>query len=88
MGKEKITSEYGSQSVYYEEYYEKLNVRGRGIGSRAFQKLHMAMEKPYNKKHFAKVLEIGAGTGEHLEFINHSYDEYLLTDIRMPSLLY
>jgi SAM-dependent methyltransferase len=82
--KKNFNDEYGSQSVYYEQYYEKLNVRGNGIGSRAFQKLHIAMEKPYNGEFFAKVLEIGAGTGEHLEFVNHPYDEYLLTDIRKP----
>lgn len=59
---------------------------GGGLASRAFQKLHKAMEKPYNNKFFPKVLEIGGGTGEHLDFINHGYNEYLLTDIRKPSL--
>jgi phosphatidylethanolamine/phosphatidyl-N-methylethanolamine N-methyltransferase len=86
MVKKRITSDHGSQSLYYEKFYETINVRGGGIGSRAFQKLHQAMEKPYNKKFFAKVLEIGAGTGEHLEFINHKFDEYILTDIRKPIL--
>jgi ubiquinone/menaquinone biosynthesis C-methylase UbiE len=86
MDKKEINSDYGSQSIYYEKYYEALNVRGGGIGSRTFQKLHQAMEKPYNKQFFAKVLEIGAGTGEHLDFVNHQYDEYFVTDIRKPIL--
>lgn len=29
---------------------------------------------------YSKVLEIGAGTGEHLPFVRHSFDEYTLTD--------
>ena len=84
--KKKISSDHGSQSVYYEKYYESINVRGGGIGSRAFKQLHEAMEKPYNKEYFGRVLEIGAGTGEHLDFVKHEYDEYLLTDIRKPIL--
>jgi phosphatidylethanolamine/phosphatidyl-N-methylethanolamine N-methyltransferase len=86
MMKKKISSDHGSQSVYYEKYYESINVRGGGIGSRAFKQLHEAMEKPYNKEYFGRVLEIGAGTGEHLDFVKHEYDEYLLTDIRKPIL--
>jgi phosphatidylethanolamine/phosphatidyl-N-methylethanolamine N-methyltransferase len=44
------------------------------------------MEKPYNGGHWSRVLEIGGGSGEHLDFIKHSYDSYILTDIRMPVL--
>lgn len=29
---------------------------------------------------YPRVLEIGAGTGEHLAFVRHSFDEYMLTD--------
>ena len=29
---------------------------------------------------YSKVLEIGAGTGEHLSFVRHSFGEYTLTD--------
>jgi ubiquinone/menaquinone biosynthesis C-methylase UbiE len=86
MRKKIVSSEYGSQSIYYEKFYEKVNVRGTGLGARTFKKLHETMERPYRKQFFSKVLEIGAGTGEHLEFVTHSYDEYVLTDIRKPIL--
>jgi ubiquinone/menaquinone biosynthesis C-methylase UbiE len=33
------------------------------------------------QKHYSRVLEIGAGTGEHLTFVKHSFDEYVLSDI-------
>lgn len=36
--------------------------------------------------HFSRVLEIGAGTGEHFHFVRHQYDQYVLTDID-PSTL-
>ncbi|MPW34911.1 class I SAM-dependent methyltransferase [Vibrio sp. B1Z05] len=42
---------------------------------------HKATEALFKKTHhFSKVLEVAAGTGEHLLSVNHSYDEYILTD--------
>lgn len=32
--------------------------------------------------HFANVIELGAGSGEHIPFVKHSFDSYLMTDIR------
>lgn len=42
---------------------------------------HKLVEKnlPANTA-FSRVLEIGAGTGEHLGFVNHAFDEYIMTD--------
>lgn len=34
--------------------------------------------------HFGKVLEVGAGTGMHLQFVRHSYEEYWITDSNQP----
>ena len=34
--------------------------------------------------HFARVLEVGAGTGMHLKFVRHAYDEYWITDHSQP----
>ncbi|MCB1787204.1 MAG: class I SAM-dependent methyltransferase [Chromatiaceae bacterium] len=36
--------------------------------------------------HFARVLEVGAGTGVHIKFVRHTFDEYLLTDLNPPFL--
>lgn len=48
---------------------------------------HRLIEKDYGViDHFAKVLEIGAGTGEHLPFINHSFNEYTLSDLDQKTL--
>jgi phosphatidylethanolamine/phosphatidyl-N-methylethanolamine N-methyltransferase len=77
-----MNQDYGSQDLYYEKFYNLINVRGAGAASRAFQKLHQRMEKPYNEDYFKEVLEIGAGTGEHLDFVQHKFDSYVLSDIR------
>lgn len=42
---------------------------------------HKLVEKKYHShQHFNRVLEIGAGTGEHISFVRHTFDEYILTD--------
>ena len=42
---------------------------------------HSNAEKHFDKDdHFSKVLEIGVGPGEHLPFVRHSFDQYVLTD--------
>lgn len=42
---------------------------------------HRLAEKDFGQdKHFERVLEIGAGTGEHLTFVRHHFDKYILTD--------
>lgn len=43
---------------------------------------HRLVEKAYGPHvHFGRVLEIGAGTGEHLSHVRHRFDEYTLTDM-------
>lgn len=48
---------------------------------------HRLTEKQFQKRdHFSKVLEIGAGTGEHLGFVRHSFDQYVLSDMDAKTL--
>lgn len=43
---------------------------------------HRLTEKRFkDRNHFQKVLEIGAGTGEHIGFVRHGFDQYVLTDL-------
>ena len=76
---------YGSQEVFYKEYYKSV-IFGKGFGPRAVRKTHKSMEKPFKNKSYDSVLEIGGGVGEHLDFIRHQYEKYVLTDIRKPVL--
>ena len=48
---------------------------------------HRLTERRFLKtSSFAKVLEIGAGTGEHLTFVRHGFDQYVLTDLDTRAL--
>jgi ubiquinone/menaquinone biosynthesis C-methylase UbiE len=48
---------------------------------------HKLVEKAYDgQKHFGQVLEVGAGTGEHLQHVRHGFDRYTLTDLDPKTL--
>ncbi len=48
---------------------------------------HRLTEKRFKERdHFSRVLEIGAGTGEHLAFVRHGFDQYVLTDLDAKTL--
>ena len=48
---------------------------------------HRLTEKRFQKHdHFPKVLEIGAGTGEHIGFVRHGFDQYVLSDLDAKTL--
>ena len=48
---------------------------------------HRLTEKNFKERdYFARVLEIGAGTGEHLGFVRHGFDQYVLTDLDAKTL--
>ena len=43
---------------------------------------HRLVERPFgHSSHFSRVLEVGAGSGIHLNFVRHRFDEYHLTDV-------
>jgi ubiquinone/menaquinone biosynthesis C-methylase UbiE len=57
------------------------------LQSAVMRSSHVLTEKPFGPLvHFGKVLEVGAGTGEHIRFVRHSFDEYVLTDIDEATL--
>lgn len=48
---------------------------------------HRLTERKFNAQaHFGRVLEIGAGTGEHLGFVHHTFDQYVLSDLDEKTL--
>lgn len=54
---------------------------------RVMRASHRLLEKRFGAAaRFGRVLEVGAGTGEHLPFVRHAYDEYVVTD-RDPEAL-
>jgi ubiquinone/menaquinone biosynthesis C-methylase UbiE len=48
---------------------------------------HKLTEKKFDAGvHFGKVLEVGAGTGEHFSFVRHSFDQYIFSDLDAKTL--
>jgi SAM-dependent methyltransferase len=66
---------------YYAEHYDSV-VHG-GVGGRVQSAFHAAVERPFaSADRFENVLEVGATRGEHLEFVRHGFDRYVMLDIR------
>ena len=66
--------------------YEKNNY-DEGLVGYFLTKSHEWSEHQFGPNfHFSKVLEVGAGTGMHIKFVKHSYNEYHITDLN-PSFL-
>ncbi|HEY9825707.1 MAG TPA: class I SAM-dependent methyltransferase [Stenomitos sp.] len=70
----------------FSEVYDESNYSSP-LQSSVMRASHKLVEKAYDKKvHFGRVLEVGAGTGAHLPFVRHSFDEYTLTDLDPKTL--
>ena len=62
----------------FAEVYDEANYSSP-LQSAVMRASHRLTERPYDERtHFARVVEIGAGTGEHLPFVRHTFDEYTL----------
>ncbi len=60
--------------------YDTLNY-GRSLSAYFMRRGHALLEKPFDaSRSFGKVVEVGAGAGEHLGFVRHRFDDYLMTD--------
>ena len=70
------------QGNYYDLHYQSVHYKGSlGLFTSFY---HQQLERRRkSKSHYPKVLEIGAGTGEHLQFVKHTFDEYILSDITL-----
>ena len=65
---------------YYENYYERVH---SNLKSRSKFSFHFQLESVHSiSVRHPVVLELGAGDSNHLKFVKHSFDTYLLTDIR------
>ena len=67
-------------AAYYSQHYDRLHTRGP-LG-RASANFHKGLERPHIGKHYPQTLELGAGNMTHFSFVRHSFDRYLMSDIR------
>jgi ubiquinone/menaquinone biosynthesis C-methylase UbiE len=68
----------------YKSIYDKTQYGNRT--GRASSFFHTALEKGLDHSHFKNVLEVGSGSGEHLQFIRHNFDKYIVSDLFMPDI--
>ena len=66
-------------SEFYESSFDGLYATGftgflKGI-------VHKLMEFPFRNSRVEKILEVGAGRGIHLNYVNEEFDKYYMTDI-------
>lgn len=66
--------------------YEGKNYN-EGMAGYFLTKSHAWCENAFGPEtHFARVLEVGAGTGIHIDHIRHGFDQYVMTDLNPPML--
>ena len=71
---------------WYANHYSQVTATADGSAFHSY--IHRAMEHRFGPDdHFNSVLEVGGNRGEHLEFVRHRFDSYLLTDLYEPNLL-
>ena len=77
----------GSQSNYYDRLYSKVvGKNATGILSLFWKYPHILLEKPFKNNEGYKIIEVGAGQGEHIDFVVPNYSEYLVTDKNINQL--
>lgn len=70
---------------WYDNHYSTVAATGRGSVFHRY--MHRAMERRFGiGLAFSRVLEVGGNRGEHIPFVRHQYDEYVLTDLHPPQV--
>lgn len=67
-------------SVFYREYYEKVFNSGGFVGW-SYRKTHRAVEGNFRSNAGLSILEIGAGSGEHFDFVAPDFAKYTMVDL-------
>lgn len=64
------------------EIYERIYYQSNPLVAAINLSGHRLIEADYPETvHFSRVLEVGAGSGVHLEYVHHKFDEYIVSDI-------
>ena len=67
--------------------YEKIYYKSNPLVAYFNNGGHFLSERFFSEKdYFGRVCEVGAGTGYHLQYVRHGFDEYFITDINRDLL--
>jgi phosphatidylethanolamine/phosphatidyl-N-methylethanolamine N-methyltransferase len=71
--------------LWYGEHYSTTSATANGS---LFEKyMHRAMEAPFTRSdRYDRVLEVGGNRGEHVPYIRHAFESYVLSDLYMPDV--
>ncbi len=71
--------------TWYANHYSSVTASANGSGFERF--LHRSMERRFGReRHFARVLEVGGNRGEHVPYVRHGFDSYIVSDLHPPQL--
>ena len=68
---------------FYDHYYERVFNSG-GLVSWSYRSTHRQVEQGVDTPAGASILEIGAGTGEHLPYVQQDFGRYVMVDLAGP----
>lgn len=75
-------SNKGNVDKYYSDFYSQMIGKdSTGVLSRLWRYPHKLMEKPFKSNAEFRILELGTGEGEHIEFVSDDYSEYIALDL-------
>ena len=79
--------------MFKKDKFKKLNAKYNdhlytGLLGFAMRYCHRQLENFNRKKKYSKVLEIGAGSAPHLDYLKHDYDEYFIAETSSNALEY
>ena len=71
--------------MYKKDIFKKLDAKYNthlysGLLGYVMRYCHRQLEKFDRKKKYSKVLEIGAGSSPHIDYLKHDYDEYFIAE--------
>jgi len=87
MKKNKEDKEWLDYQKKFAKEYDNLNYSS-ALQKWVMNQSHKILEKKFSSAvHFEKVLEIGAGTGEHFAHIHHTFGTYTMLDHNLSTLM-
>lgn len=77
-----MNEDVGNVARYYSDFYSQMIGReATGVLKFLWQYPHKKMESKFKSNSGFRILEVGAGEGEHVDFVKSDYAEYLATDL-------
>ena len=77
-----METEKGNVACYYSDFYSQMIGKdATGLLAKLWKYPHKLMEEPFKTNAGFKILELGAGEGEHIQFVQEDYLEYIALDI-------